>query len=71
MVELITVESHRGQEFSKTQREFVHFYRQQEKTATIANVKKNNYGKEDKISCFRGHRFMILLLRIIPKHQEE
>lgn len=48
MAELITMESHQGQEFSKTQRGFVHFYRQQEKTATIVNVKKTTMGKKTK-----------------------
>lgn len=70
MAELITMGSHQDQEFSKTQGGFGHFYRQQAKPITIEML-KNNYGKEDKISCFRGHRFMILLLRIIPRLQEE
>lgn len=48
MAELTIMGSHQGQEFSKTQRGFVHFYRQQEKTATIANVKKTTMGKKTK-----------------------
>lgn len=71
MEELITMGSHWDQEFSKNQRGFGHFYRKQAKPITIANVKKNYYGKQDKISRFRGHRFMILLLRILPRLQEE
>lgn len=48
MAELIIMGSHQGQEFSKIQRGFVHFYRQQEKKATIATVKKTTMGKKTK-----------------------
>lgn len=48
MAELITMGSHQGQEFSKTQRGFGHFYRQQAKPVTIANVKTTTMGKKTK-----------------------
>lgn len=48
MAELITMGSHQGQEFSKTQTGFGHFYRQQAKPVTTANVKKTTMGKKTK-----------------------
>lgn len=40
MAELITMGSHQDQEFSKTQGECGHFYRQQAKPITIEMLKK-------------------------------
>lgn len=49
MAELITMGSHQDQEFSKTQGECGHFYRQQAKPITIEMLKKKTtMGKKTK-----------------------
>lgn len=49
MAELSTMGSHKGQEFSKTQRGFGHFYRQEAKPITIQMLKKQLWERRQNV----------------------